>query len=113
MKYSTGIIAFLITGALASPAPILGLDIKIGGGKKEYCSPGWPKGVSKHVFEFKQTYDILAKPDQVIATDGTPTPGQPGAVGYFKFGINPWDDTICYVSLVYVDSVNYYLITLF
>ena len=48
---------------------------------------------------FTSTYSVVATPDQVINTDQMPAPGEPGAVGYYNYGINSKDDVICYVSL--------------
>jgi hypothetical protein len=56
----------------------------------------WKK--SESLFYFDTEYYVKATPDQVIATDGTPKPGQPGAKGIFKYGINVAENTICYVS---------------
>lgn len=58
----------------------------------------WKK--SEKIFYFDAEYIVKATPDQVIATDGKPTPGQPGAKGIFKYGINVAENTICYVSPV-------------
>lgn len=46
---------------------------------------------------FDATYIVKATPDQVINTTQTPAPGQPGAKGIFKYGINIAENTICYV----------------
>lgn len=49
-------------------------------------------------FEFTSTYHVIATPQQVF--NGTPavsTPGQPGAIGYYNYGINSHLDVICYV----------------
>ena len=48
-------------------------------------------------FHFTSVYHVVATPDQVI--NGTKsTPGEPGAIGYFNYGINVDLDVICYVS---------------
>jgi hypothetical protein len=57
----------------------------------------WKK--SESLFYFDSEYYVKATPDQVIATSGAPAPGQPGAKGIFKYGINVEENTICYVSL--------------
>merc|ERR1712014_105668 len=51
----------------------------------------WPKKEY-----FTSTYSVVATPDQVINTDQMPAPGEPGAVGYYNYGINSKDDVICY-----------------
>jgi hypothetical protein len=54
-------------------------------------------------FEFSSTYHVVATPDQVFNTTTPPTstPGEPGAIGYFNYGINAKLDTICYnITLV-------------
>lgn len=56
----------------------------------------WKK--DENLFYFDAEYYVKATPDQVIATSGAPTPGQPGAKGIFKYGINVAENTICYVS---------------
>ena len=56
----------------------------------------WKK--DENLFYFDAEYYVKATPDQVIASDGTPAPGQPGAKGIFKYGINIEENTICYVS---------------
>jgi hypothetical protein len=56
----------------------------------------WKK--SESLFYFDTEYYVKATPDQVIATSGAPAPGQPGAKGIYKYGINVAENTICYVS---------------
>ncbi|KEF51716.1 uncharacterized protein A1O9_12351 [Exophiala aquamarina CBS 119918] len=53
----------------------------------------WADGDSP--FRFSSVYHVVATPDQVI-NGTTPTPGEPGSVGYFNFGINAELDVICY-----------------
>jgi hypothetical protein len=72
--------------ALASAAPAWD-DWKGGKGGK-----GGPK-------KFTSFYHIIATPDQVI-NGTTPTPGEPGAVGWYNFAIDTKTETICYVSLL-------------
>lgn len=65
------------------------------------ATPLWWKKGGKPVpspFYFTSTYQVVATPDQVI-NGTTPTPGEPGAIGYFNYGININLDVICYVSL--------------
>lgn len=50
-------------------------------------------------FKFTSTYEIVATPDQVVnSTQNIPTPGEPGAIGYYNYGIQSELDLICYVS---------------
>lgn len=70
------------------------------------AAPSWDKwnkggnwNKAPEVFEFTSTYNVIATPDQVIGTNGQPAPGQPGAIGYYNYGINSYLDTICYVCL--------------
>ncbi|KAF2730020.1 hypothetical protein EJ04DRAFT_501294 [Polyplosphaeria fusca] len=49
----------------------------------------------KNVFYFDATYAVKATPDQV-RNGTTPVPGQPGAKGLFKYGVNVAENTICY-----------------
>lgn len=58
----------------------------------------WPEADSP--FHFSSVYHVVATPDQVI-NGTTPTPGEPGAIGYFNYGINAELDVICYVSTQY------------
>lgn len=58
----------------------------------------WADGDSP--FHFSSVYKVVATPDQVI-NGTTVTPGEPGAVGYFNYGINAELDVICYVSTFY------------
>jgi hypothetical protein len=64
--------------------------------KSKWDNDGWKK--SEKLFYFDTEYYVKATPDQVIGTDGAPAPGQPGARGIFKYGINVPENTICYVS---------------
>jgi hypothetical protein len=64
--------------------------------KSKWNNDEWKK--SEKLFYFDAEYYVKATPDQVIATTGAPAPGQPGAKGIFKYGINVAENTICYVS---------------
>lgn len=55
----------------------------------------WKK--NEKVFYFDAEYIVKAVPEEVIGTNQAPAPGQPGAKGLFKYGINIADNTICYV----------------
>ena len=46
-------------------------------------------------FHFTSTFNVVATPDQVV-NGTTSTPGEPGAVGYFNFGLNSDLNVICY-----------------
>ncbi|KAF3033269.1 hypothetical protein E8E12_004297 [Didymella heteroderae] len=54
----------------------------------------WKK--NEKLFYFDAEYIVKATPDQVINTTQIPAPGEPGAKGLFKYGINIADNTICY-----------------
>jgi hypothetical protein len=55
----------------------------------------WKK--NEKVFYFDAEYIVKAVPEEVIGSNQAPAPGQPGAKGLFKYGINIADNTICYV----------------
>jgi hypothetical protein len=65
----------------------------------KWHSDEWKK--TEKLFYFDAEYIVKATPDQVIANDGTPTPGQPDAKGIFKYGINVAENTICYVRSLF------------
>ncbi|KIW50570.1 hypothetical protein PV05_09369 [Exophiala xenobiotica] len=50
---------------------------------------------NKSPFHFTSVYHVVATPDQVV-NGTTPTPGEPGAIGYYNYGINSELDVICY-----------------
>lgn len=52
----------------------------------------------KGVFHFTSTYTAYAGPDQVINNSQVAVAGEPGAYGVYKFGINSYEDLICYVG---------------
>ncbi|KAJ4303068.1 hypothetical protein N0V90_001959 [Kalmusia sp. IMI 367209] len=95
--------SFALTALLASTAvasPTWG-----GEGWKKDWNKKWTDKWNKHdyknekVFSFDKTFVVKAVPKQVIAGQGAaaaPSPGEPGAKGLFKFGINVADNTICY-----------------
>ncbi|SCZ90072.1 BZ3500_MvSof-1268-A1-R1_Chr9g10698 [Microbotryum saponariae] len=95
-----------ILSAFAAPVPE-----NDGKGKKSHDSG---KGVykpnsqyiSNGVFDFTSTYSTYATPDQVVNANSTPTPGEPGAYGWFNYGINARQEIICYNITVFV-SGNY------
>lgn len=58
----------------------------------------WADWKDDSPFHFTSTYKVVAVPGEVI--NGTSvTPGEPGAIGYYNYGINSELDVICYVSL--------------
>lgn len=65
----------------------------------------WKK--KEKLFYFDAEYVVMATPDQVINTTQIPAPGQPGAKGLFKYGINIADNTICYVSFTHCKLPKY------
>jgi hypothetical protein len=91
------------------------------GGKRDFCSKGnykkgelkgdegkdWPKKEY-----FTSTYSIVATPDQVVNNVSVSTPGQPGAVGYYNYGINSKENVICYVSKRLFDHCHFILTTI-
>lgn len=87
MHFSISALAIVLTVAVASASPILGWKHDIGNWKND-----------GKVFYFDKTYTVTATPDEV-RNGTTPIPGQPGAKGLFKFGINVKENTICYVIL--------------
>jgi hypothetical protein len=63
--------------------------------EKKWENDNWKK--SEKLFYFDAEYYVKATPDQVInATSGLSVPGQPGAKGIYKYGINVEENTICY-----------------
>lgn len=64
--------------------------------KQKWEDDKWRK--SEKLFYFDTHFYVKATADEVIANNGTAVPGQPGARGIFKYGINVAENTICYVS---------------
>jgi len=61
---------------------------------------GGHKGASGP-FSFTSTYDVIATPDQVVDSNNTFTGGLAGAIGYYSYGINSYENVICYnITLV-------------
>ncbi|RVX67546.1 hypothetical protein B0A52_08899 [Exophiala mesophila] len=55
----------------------------------------WADWKDDSPFHFTSTYKVVAVPEEVI--NGTSvTPGEPGAIGYYNYGINSDLDVICY-----------------
>jgi len=84
--------------AAASPVLNLGFGIKINFWKENKGDKNFRdlKDVLKPAY-FTSTYQCVATPDQVVNATAS-TPGEPGAIGYYNFGINSALDVICYVS---------------
>jgi len=47
-------------------------------------------------FTFTSTYNVIASPNQVVNSDNEFTGGLEGCTGQFNFGINSYDNVICY-----------------
>ncbi|EPS38007.1 hypothetical protein H072_8243 [Dactylellina haptotyla CBS 200.50] len=61
-----------------------------------FPSGGWKSGNNFDTLFFDATYDLIATPDQVVTNTSMPAPGEPGAKGRFRYGINVASQTICY-----------------
>lgn len=99
MHFSITALVTLLTASVASAGPIIGHKWNVDW-KKDWENK-WQKNDwknDKKVFYFTKQYAVKAIPDQV-RNGTTAVPGQPGAKGLFKFGINVEENTICYVSL--------------
>ncbi|EDU43295.1 CHRD domain containing protein [Pyrenophora tritici-repentis] len=82
MHFTTTVIAGLVAAPLALAAPsVLPGNILTGDYRSSY---------------FDAEYTVNATPDLVIANTGEAVPGQPGATGVFRYGINVADNVICY-----------------
>ena len=55
-----------------------------------------PQATSFGPFTFTSTYNLVATPDKVV-NGTTLTPGEPGSMGFYNYGINSDLDIICYV----------------
>jgi hypothetical protein len=100
MHFTTTALLALISTPLAFAAP--------SGTKSDYkadCKKDWDAKWNSNndawkknekLFYFDAEYVVKATPNQVIATTGVAAPGQPGAKGLFKYGINVAENTICY-----------------
>jgi hypothetical protein len=93
MHYIALASALLTTSTISLAAPLTKADWS--------PVPEWQdwRKAPKSPFHFTSTYLVTATPDQVINSTGTPTPGQPGAIGYYNYGINSDLDVICYVCV--------------
>merc|ERR1712137_355717 len=100
MHFTTPALLALISAPLAFAAPTAGKHDYKTDCKKDFDAKwnakdnGWKK--NEKLFYFDAEYVVKATPDQVIANTGAPAPGQPGAKGLFKYGINIAENTICY-----------------
>ncbi|KAL7417648.1 hypothetical protein BDY24DRAFT_411613 [Mrakia frigida] len=94
MKFSSSL-ALLALPAVALAAP---LDKKTWDHTEDLIESG--------VFGFTSTYAAYATPDQVVNGSQVSVPGEPGAWGTFKFGINAPEELICWNITAYI-SGNY------
>jgi hypothetical protein len=101
MHYLVLASALLATSSISLAAPLAEADWS--------PVPEWQnwKKAKKSPFQFTSTYLVTATPDQVINSTGTPTPGQPGAIGYFNYGINSDLDIICYVCPLHLSRIPF------
>lgn len=99
MHFITPALVALLAAPLALAAPTQASDYK------ETCKKDFDKVWNSHddkwwkkekTFYFDAEYVVKATPDQVIANSGVPTPGEHGARGLFKYGINIAENVICY-----------------
>lgn len=106
MLFTTPAILALLSGTFAVAAPTAEPGNKVWGDKQKYkddCKKDWDNKwkndewkKSEKLFYFDAEYYVMATPDQVVNNVSVPTPGQPGAKGIFKYGINIAENTICY-----------------
>jgi hypothetical protein len=105
MHFTTPTILALLSATLTVAVPTAGHSDYITDCKKDWDNK-WKNNDNskKHnkwmkdekLFYFDAEYVVKATPGQVIANTGAPAPGQPGAKGLFKYGINVAENTICY-----------------
>jgi len=62
--------------------------------KKEYDYK--EHSLSAFPFHFTSTFHAKAVPNTIIASDGSNVPGQEGAYGLYNFGINSYEEVICF-----------------
>jgi hypothetical protein len=93
MYFTTPTILALLSATLTVAVPTAGHS-----DYKTDCKKDWDNKWMKDekLFYFDAEYVVKATPGQVIANTGAPAPGQPGAKGLFKYGINVAENTICY-----------------
>ncbi|KAL8277928.1 hypothetical protein RQP46_009747 [Phenoliferia psychrophenolica] len=107
MKSFTTVFAIALLPALISAAPAQNNNYQ-SDSRNTYQSDS-RNTVSKAtptLFDFTSTYAAYATPDQVVNSNSTPTPGEPGAYGFFSYGINAPQEVICYNITVFI-SGNY------
>jgi hypothetical protein len=107
MKLSLATVTILLTTAtLSAPTDYTpkggwdSIDYPKGTGENLDKHPnGIDHKVSTFPFVFTSTYSVVAKGSEV--RNGTVSvPGPKDAIGYFNYGINSKEDTICYVCLL-------------
>ncbi|KAF6840600.1 hypothetical protein CPLU01_00971 [Colletotrichum plurivorum] len=94
MKFAI-IPAVLATAVAATPMRVPGDLTKMVWRKKGGNNNRWSNW-STGPFQFTSTYDVIATPDEVVDSNNTFTGGLEGAIGYYSYGINSWEDVICY-----------------
>ena len=92
----TSAILTLTLAAFSQATPILGNKGSLDLGLDLDLDLGLGLGKGKGPFRFTSTYEVVAKPGQVVDSENQPTGGLEGAAGLFRFGINARDDVICY-----------------
>jgi hypothetical protein len=104
MYFTTATVLALLSATLTVAAPTASADYNPDS-KKDWDSKWKNNDNSKKnnqwmkdekLFYFDAEYIVKATPDQVITNTGARAPGQPGAKGLFKYGINVAENTICY-----------------
>ncbi|KAL6706041.1 hypothetical protein ACN47E_006143 [Coniothyrium glycines] len=98
MHFTTPLILLGATLAVAAPHGDYKKEEYKKGCKKDWDNKwendAWEK--DEKLFYFDKEFIVKATPNTIIANNGTAVPGQPGARGIFKYGINIPENTICY-----------------
>ncbi|KAK4057207.1 hypothetical protein OIO90_001702 [Microbotryomycetes sp. JL221] len=84
-----------------------GKEVKDDGSWHDKSWGGWDqsgKGLADNVFHFTSTYKAYATPDQIINNNQTAVPGEPGAYGWFQYGIYAPDEIICWNITVFISG---------
>jgi len=96
-------VGLALAGMLASAAAMPTNDKHYEEDKKHYehKDDGKHDSLDSFPFHFTSTFHAKATPDTIITNAGASVPGQPGAVGYYSFGLNSYQEVICYnITLV-------------
>lgn len=83
------ILAFI---SLSQGSPILDIDLK----KIVRLGKTCEAAKNQLPFYFTSTYAVRATPGQVVDSENKPTGGLKGASGLFLYGINVYENVICY-----------------